>query len=166
MPDIALSTKAIPNMQQLDIETARVFEPFRDSDRARYLATHGGRGSGKSWFFSSLLVERCLLNPGTLACCIRETQKSLNESAKRNVEAMIQRLGVGRHFEVQYDKVKTPGGGLIIFQGMQDHTAESIKSLEGYSIAWVEEAQTLTARSLALLRPTIRVDREFGGQRG
>jgi phage terminase large subunit len=50
----------------------------------------------------------------------------------------------------------TPGDGLIIFQGMQDATAESIKSLEGFRIAWVEEAQTLSQRSLSLLRPTIR----------
>jgi phage terminase large subunit len=39
---------------------------------------------------------------------------------------------------------------------MQDHTAESIKSLEGFGRAWVEEAQTLSGRSLSLLRPTIR----------
>ena len=39
---------------------------------------------------------------------------------------------------------------------MQNHTAESIKSLEGYDIAWVEEAQSLSRRSLELLRPTIR----------
>ena len=39
---------------------------------------------------------------------------------------------------------------------MQDATAESIKSLEGFRIAWVEEAQTLSQRSLSLLRPTIR----------
>ena len=36
-----------------------------------------------------------------------------------------------------YDRIETPGGGLIIFQGMQDQNAESIKSLEGYNIAWV-----------------------------
>ena len=41
---------------------------------------------------------------------------------------------------------------------MQDHTAESIKSLEGFRIAWIDEAQTLSARSLALLRPTIRAE--------
>ena len=57
-----------------------------------------------------------------------------------------------------YDRIVTPGDGLIIFQGMVDATAESIKSLEGYNIAWVEEAQTLSARSLALLRPTIRAE--------
>jgi phage terminase large subunit len=39
---------------------------------------------------------------------------------------------------------------------MQNHTAASIKSLEGFRIAWVDEAQNLSARSLALLRPTIR----------
>lgn len=39
---------------------------------------------------------------------------------------------------------------------MQNHTAESIKSLEGFDIAWVEEAQSLSQRSLDLLRPTIR----------
>ncbi len=41
---------------------------------------------------------------------------------------------------------------------MQDHTAESIKSLEGFRIAWIDEAQTLSARSLSLLRPTIRAE--------
>jgi hypothetical protein len=41
---------------------------------------------------------------------------------------------------------------------MPDHTAESIKSLEGFRIAWIDEAQTLSARSLALLRPTIRAE--------
>jgi phage terminase large subunit len=49
-------------------------------------------------------------------------------------------------------------GAVIMFQGMQDHTAETIKSLEGCRIAWVEEAQTLSERSLTLLRPTIRLE--------
>lgn len=61
-------------------------------------------------------------------------------------------------FSVVNDEIRTPGGGVILFQGMQDHTAESIKSLEGFDRAWVEEAQTLSATSLRLLRPTIRAD--------
>lgn len=39
---------------------------------------------------------------------------------------------------------------------MQNHTADSIKSLEGFDIAWFEEAQSASQRSLDLLRPTIR----------
>jgi phage terminase large subunit len=72
------------------------------------------------------------------------------------IESKIQSLGLGSSFQVLHDRIITPGGGLIIFVGMADSTAESIKSLEGFRIAWVEEAQTLSARSLSLLRPTIR----------
>lgn len=103
-----------------------------------------------------MLVEECLAEKGTLAVCLREVQKTLRDSSKRLIENKIQQLGVGSEFKVFNEKIETPGDGIIIFQGMQDHTAESIKSLEGFRIADVEEAQTLSARSLSLLRPTIR----------
>lgn len=141
-------------MSILRIETPRVFLPLLEP--ARYKGAHGGRGSGKSHFFGELLVEECQAEKGTLAVCIREVQKTLAQSSKRLIEAKIQSLGVGQGFRVFTDKIQTPGDGIIIFQGMQDHTAESIKSLEGFRIADVEEAQTLSARSLTLLRPTIR----------
>ena|SRR5262249_5096120 len=73
------------------------------------------------------------------------------------IESKIQSLGIGSRFKILHDRIITPGDGLIIFQGMQDATAESIKSLERFRIAWIEEAQTLSQRSLSLLRPTIRV---------
>ena len=141
-------------MSTLTIETPAAFAPLLAP--ARYKGAHGGRGSGKSHFFAELLVEEALLHPGLRAVCIREVQKSLKESAKRLVEDKIQTMGLGRQFEVLRDEIRTPGGGVIIFQGMQDHTAESIKSLEGFDRAWIEEAQTLSDRSLTLLRPTIR----------
>jgi phage terminase large subunit len=92
------------------------------------------------------------------AACLREVQKSLKNSVKLLVEDKIRTLGVGSLFEILEAEIRTPGGGVIIFQGMQNHTAESIKSLEGFDIAWVEEAQSLSQRSLDLLRPTIRKD--------
>lgn len=140
----------------LRIQTPRVFTPLLAP--ARYKGAHGGRGSGKSHFFAEMLVERALMQPGLRAVCIREVQKSLEQSVKRLVEDKIEALGVGRLFEVQDKLVKAPGGGIVIFQGMQNHTAESIKSLEGYDVAWIEEAQSLSQRSLDLLRPTIRKD--------
>ena len=92
----------------------------------------------------------------TRAVCIREVQKSLEQSVKRLLEDKIQALGVGSYFRVLENKIECPGDGLIIFQGMQNHTADSIKSLEGYDVGWVEEAQSQSQRSLDLLRPTIR----------
>jgi phage terminase large subunit len=125
---------------------------------ARYLGAYSGRGAGKSHFFAELIVERCMLQWGTLGVCIREVQRTLAQSSKRLIETKIHELGLGSDFRVFHDRIEAPGDGLLIFQGMQDSTAESIKSLEGYDVAWVEEAQTLSHRSLALLRPTIRTE--------
>jgi phage terminase large subunit len=102
-----------------------------------------------------MLVARCLSRK-THAVCIREIQKTLKQSAKKLIEGKIQALGLGHRFEVLEAEIRAPHGGLIIFQGMQDHTAESIKSLEDFDVAWVEEAQSLSQTSLTLLRPTIR----------
>lgn len=143
-------------MSTLQIETARAFQPLLHP--ARYKGAHGGRGSGKSHFFAELLVEDHIREPGLRSVCIREVQKSLEQSAKRLVEDKIEALGVGHMFEVQRERILAPGGGMIIFAGMQNHTADSIKSLEGYQRAWVEEAQSLSQRSLDLLRPTIRTE--------
>lgn len=141
-------------MTTVRIQTPRKFVPLLEP--SRYKGLWGGRGSGKSHFFGELLVEEHIRNPGLRSVCIREIQKSLAQSAKRLVEDKIKALGVSPLFDVKETEIRTPGGGIIIFQGMQNHTADSIKSLEGYGRAWVEEAHSLSQRSLDLLRPTIR----------
>jgi phage terminase large subunit len=124
---------------------------------ARYKGAHGGRGSGKSHFFGEMMIEEHILNPDSASVCVREIQKSLNQSVKRLLEGKIEAMNAGAYFEVQDSVIKnTKGKGLITFQGMQNHTADSIKSLEGYDRAWIEEAQSVSQRSLDLLRPTIR----------
>lgn len=124
---------------------------------ARYKGAHGGRGSGKSHFFAELMIEAHIINQNSNSVCVREIQKSLNQSVKRLLENKIEELNAGAYFEVQEAQIKSKkGNGRIIFQGMQNHTADSIKSLEGYDRAWVEEAQSLSQTSLDLLRPTIR----------
>lgn len=140
-------------MATLRIETPRVFLPLLKP--ARYKGAHGGRGSGKSHFFAELLIERSIMEK-TDAVCVREVQRSLNQSVKKLLEGKIEALGVGNLFDIQRDCIYSKLGGRIIFQGLQNHTADSIKSLEGYDVAWVEEAQSLSQRSLDLLRPTIR----------
>lgn len=140
-------------MSKLTIQVAEVFQPLLSPQR--YKGAHGGRGSGKSHFFADLGVTRCISTPGTRIVCVREVQKSLKESVKLLVEDKIRARGVPG-FNLLSDRTDTPGGGVILYQGMADHTAESIKSLEGFDIAYVEEAQTLTERSLEFLRPTIR----------
>ena len=136
-------------MSILKIPTARIFEPLLSA--ARYKGLYGGRGSGKSHFFGELLVETCQAERGTLAVCIREAQRTLAQSSKRLIESKIASLGLGHRFKVDSDKIETPGDGIVIFRGMQDHTAESIKSLEGFRIAWIDEAQNLTPKQMKAL---------------
>ncbi len=141
-------------MSKLTVEAAAVFQPLIPP--ARYKGARGGRGSGKSQFFADLMVARAVSNPGFRGLCGREIQKSLKESAKKLLEQKIADKGLSSAFDCQETQIKTPGGGVIVFVGLQDHTAESIKSYEGFDVAWIEEAQTLSAKSLQLLRPTIR----------
>ena len=145
-------------MTVLSIDTAAVFEPLLAP--ARYKGAWGGRGSGKSHFFAEKLIDDSLYERGLLSVCIREVQKTLKQSSKRLIETKLRDLGLGEKdgFKVFNEIIQTPGDGVIAFQGMQDHTAESIKSLEGFKRAWMEEAQTISATSLNLLRPTIRAE--------
>ncbi|PHS13481.1 MAG: PBSX family phage terminase large subunit [Blastopirellula sp.] len=124
---------------------------------AMYKGAKGGRSGGKSHLFAEMLVENIVINPDYQFVCIREIQKSLKYSAKKLVESKIRAMGYISLFKITDTEIRRIGGqGLIIFQGMQDHTADSIKSLEGFDGAWFEEAQNASARSLELLIPTIR----------
>jgi phage terminase large subunit len=150
--------------RKLKIPTAEVFEPLLEP--ARYKGAWGGRGSGKSHFFGGKLIEDSVCEPGDhggqglLSVCIREVQRDLSQSSKLLIEQKLQDFGLGEAdgFKIYHDRIATPGDGLIIFKGMKDYTAESIKSLEGFKRGWWEEAQVASARSLSLLRPTIRAE--------
>jgi phage terminase large subunit len=111
--------------------------------------------SGKSHFFAdNWLDENVRLK---LDCvCLRETLKSLEFSVKKLLESKIERYNAGDYFEIQDRRILSKIGGVTIFEGMQNHTADSIKSLEGFDRSWFEEAQNASDKSLTLLRPTIR----------
>jgi len=139
----------------LNIKTPKWAKPLLYPKR--YKGASGGRGSGKSHFFAECVVEAHLIDPNTSTVCIREIQKSLKFSAKKLIEDKIRTMGVIDYFDITLTEIRNKqGDGVIIFQGMQDHTADSIKSLEGFDRAWIEEAQGLSRRSVELLLPTIR----------
>lgn len=116
----------------------------------------GGRASGKSHFFAERLIEKHEANPNFRSVCIREVQKSIKFSSFQIIKDKIIAFGLEERFLILRDEIRDRlGNGVIIFQGMQDHTADSIKSLEGFDLAWFEEAQRASRRSLDLLTPTI-----------
>jgi phage terminase large subunit len=115
----------------LRIEVATVFRPLMVP--ARYKAAWGGRGSGKSHFFAGEMIRQAIkaaaeTAEGLRAVCLREVQEDLRDSAKALLEAKIGAFGVSGLFRSYQDRIETPKGGVIVFQGLKDHTAESIKS--------------------------------------
>ncbi len=148
-------------MSTLTIPTAEIFLPLIEP--ARYKGAHGGRGSGKSHFYADYSVEESLRFPGDYGeglclVCVREVQRDLKHSAKKLIEDKLKKYGLssGQGFKIYKDVISTPGDGVILFQGMQDYNADSIKSLERFHRSWTEEAHNLSERSLELLRPTMR----------
>jgi len=140
-------------MTTLRIETPRAFKPLLAS--GRYKGARGGRAAAKSHFFAGLTVEESISEKRDIIC-IREVQKTLRESVKKLIESKIEDMNAGAYFRVMDARIESTLGGVIGFEGMQNHTAESIKSLEGYDRAWCAEAQNISQRSLDILRPTIR----------
>jgi phage terminase large subunit len=88
--------------------------------------------------------------------CTREIQKSIAESVHQLLKDQVMALGLEDFYEVQQHYIRGKNGTQIAFHGLSGQTATSIKSFEGTTICWVEEAQTISKRSWELLEPTIR----------
>jgi phage terminase large subunit len=141
-------------MKTIDIQIPEkmvgpLFEPHR------YKIFKGGRGSAKSWG-----VARALLAYGKQSrkriFCGREIQKSIADSSYKLLVDQIGLLGMESHFNVLKTEIRGDNGTEFIFRGLSSLTAESIKSMEGVDIVWLEEAHTISERSWELLIPTIR----------
>lgn len=139
----------------MQIKVPRKLKPLLFAKR--YKGAYGGRGGAKSHFFAEQAIARCLAGHARIVC-IREVQDSIKDSVRQLLVDKISKYGLEAEFDPLETEIRGPHGSLIIFKGMQSYNADNIKSLEAYDIAWVEEAQNLSQRSLDLLRPTIRKD--------
>jgi phage terminase large subunit len=140
-------------VSELRIRVPEAFMPLEGPHR--YIGAHGGRGSGKSHYFGERWLRENISDRRDYVC-LRETLKSLEFSVRKLLVEKIATYNAGAYFEVQDRRITTVHGGTTIFEGMQNHTADSIKSLEGFDVGWFAEAQAASDKSLTLLRPTIR----------
>lgn len=138
----------------LNIETPEVFEPLLGF--YRFKGATGGRGGAKSHFFCEQIVEN-MATRHTRQVCLREVQNSIRDSVKQLIEDKIAKLNVAHMFDItDREIVCRETDSLCIFKGLRNHTAASIKSLEGFTDAFYEESQTISQRSLDLSIPTFR----------
>ena len=118
---------------------------------------YGGRGGGKSYAFadSLLFLGR---NKKLFVACLREIQDSIRDSVYKLLCDRIKFYGLS-DYKIFADKIENKFTETVfIFKGLREQDAQKIKSLEGVDIAWIEEAQTISALSWEVLEPTIRKD--------
>lgn len=147
MPQISLS---------LPDKIAKIFEPVElNGARVRYRGAKGGRGSAKSMGFGDMLLLESFKGPEPLLCC-RELQNSIKDSVHSMLVDEIDRLGLARYFDTGASFIRNNvTGANFIFKGLRSNINE-IKSMHNVRIAWIEEAQSASKKSLDILFPTIR----------
>ncbi len=122
--------------------------------KARYKVLYGGRGGAKSTTIARALVLMAASQPLRILCA-REFQSSISDSVHRLLVDQIWALGLQGYFEITEKSIRSTAGAEFIFKGLRKSIQE-IKSTEGIDICWVEEAQSVTKESWAILIPTIR----------
>lgn len=123
------------------------------SDKLFYVF-HGGRGGGKSWAIADFLLIIGATSKHRILCC-REIQKSIKQSVHKLLSDRITALNLGGFYEILETEIRGKNGTEFSFTGLLNHTVDSVKSFEGATITWVEEAQTISKHSLDILIPTV-----------
>jgi len=121
--------------------------------KKRFKVVIGGRGSGKS----HTVADICLMDSQTRLIktgCFREFQNSIEDSVYSLLESEITALGL-TGFDCQNNAIKYRGETMFSFKGLA-RNPESVKSMHGYQRFFVEEAQTISKKSLEILTPTLR----------
>ena len=146
----------------MPVETIDVDAEFPEKLRflfwpSRYKAAYGGRSGSKSWGFARALLIQGFERPLRILCT-REVQLSIKDSVHRLLKDQIEILDLGSHYTIYENNIRGINGTEFTFTGLSAHTVHTLKSYEGYDIAWVEEGQAVSKRSWDILKPTIRRD--------
>lgn len=120
----------------------------------RVKCLYGGRGSGKSWDVAEALIE-IAVREAVRVLCLRRVQKSIKASSYQLLVDTIKRLGYEGDFSITKTSITSDAGAEFFFEGLQSNL-DSIKSIEGVDIAWIEEAHTVSKEAWEILQPTIR----------
>ena len=139
----------------MDVEIIAELIPFLEP--MRYKVAYGGRGSSKSWGIARMLISRAYSGYEKILCC-REFQGSIEESVHALLQTQITRMGLTSAFEIQAKKITClTTGSVFLFEGLKANVTK-IRSMEGVTVVWAEEAEKILKKSWNTLTPTIRTE--------
>lgn len=129
-----------------------------------FIGIYGGRMSGKSEAVARVAILKMIADRrrGVKYGFFREVQKSLNDSVKSLLERVIHEAGLAEFFHITDKTLKCTLNDIdCVFSGLLAHTVDTMKSLDKLVFAWVEEAQSISQRSIDVLEPTVIRNRDF-----
>jgi phage terminase large subunit len=142
-------------MNAISLDIPAKLLPFLQTKR-RFKVAHGGRGGAKSWSIARMLLIRAYSEKDHLILCAREFQTSIADSVHALLKNQIIAMGLDSWFKVTDQEIYCwLTNSRFIFKGLRRNINE-IKSTEGVTICWVEEAQAVSENSWLTLIPTIR----------
>ena len=131
---------------------------------------YGGRGSGaKSESTASLLIQFAehpdYFGENIKVICLRSVQKSIKDSSYSLLCRKIDELGY-TDFEITQNYIRNKtNGSYFTFNGLNDFTASQLKSLDAYTIAYIEEADGVPLEVWDTLEATIRKEWIYKGEK-
>lgn len=123
-------------------------------DPYRYKVLFGGRGSAKSYSVADVLLLRGYMSRRRILCG-REFQNSISESVHQLLRERAYELKLDNFYNFTNNSITGDNGTEFFFKGVR-HNVQSIKSIQGITDLWLEEAQTVSQISWDTLIPTIR----------
>lgn len=120
--------------------------------KARIIVLIGGRGGAKSESIARILLAKCQIESADILCG-REYQNSIDDSVHKLLKGLIDKTGASG-FAITDKKIDCNTGGGFRFRGFA-RNSDAVKSAQDFKYSWIEEAQSLSQKSIDDLLPTI-----------
>lgn len=123
-------------------------------DNVRFRTLHGGRMSSKSHDAAGMAIARANFHTERFLC-MRMYQNRIGDSVYTLLKDKIRIFNLENKFKIYADAIEhVSNDSLFRFYGIQ-RNVEEIKSFEGCTVGWIEEAHNLTEQMFTTIRPTI-----------
>jgi len=131
------------DLSRLPEVTNRIYYPLF-SDTSRYQVLVGGAGSGKSYYAAMAKLVRCVQRPKNRTLVVRKVATTLRNSVWRLLKDELTRMGWWKTLVTGHEsemRMRFLNGSEIICVGLDD--VEKLKSIQGITDIWIEEATEL-----------------------
>jgi phage terminase large subunit len=141
---------------QVRIRINEAYEELRRYEH-RYIVLYGGRRSGKSYAISQLLVLKAIANKRKIVC-MRKVGTTLRLSVYPRIKDALNQIGIPYKENKTDMSFTLPNGSVFLCLGADD--PEKLKSLEGATDYWLEEATEFDEADLDTIDAGLSADCE------